>query len=77
VTQLNNRVSLLRATSMSQEGRVVNTLAEVTCIVDAIERRDAVGAWEATVEHVERAAKVAIGVLRRQRAEKLRVIERG
>ena len=67
LTQLNNRVSLLRSTSMSQKGRVQNTLAEVTRIVDAIERRDAVGAWQASVEHVTRAAEVAIKVLRQQR----------
>jgi DNA-binding GntR family transcriptional regulator len=69
LTQLNNRVSLLRATSMSQPGRIHNTLAEVTRIVDAIERRDAVGAWEATVEHIARAAEVAIDLLRQPRKE--------
>ena len=40
LTQLNNRVGLLRSTSMSQKGRVKNTLAEVTRIVEAIERRN-------------------------------------
>jgi DNA-binding GntR family transcriptional regulator len=69
-TQLNNRVSQLRATSMSQQGRVQDTLAEVTRIVHAIEKRDAVGAWEATVEHIQRAAAVAIDVLRQQSEEK-------
>ena len=67
LTQLNNRVGLLRSTSMSQKGRVKNTLAEVTRIVDAIGRRDPDGAWRATVEHVERAAEVAMSVLRQQR----------
>jgi DNA-binding GntR family transcriptional regulator len=67
LTQLNNRVGLLRSTSMSQKGRVQNTLAEVTRIVEAIERRDPAGAWQATVEHVTRAAEVAITVLRQQR----------
>jgi len=66
LTQLNNRVGLLRATSMQEKGRIHNTLAEVTRIVDAIERRDADGAWDATVEHIERAAEVAMNVLRRQ-----------
>jgi DNA-binding GntR family transcriptional regulator len=66
LTQLNNRVGLLRSTSMSQKGRVKNTLAEVTRIVDAIERRDPAGVWQATVEHVARAAEVAIKVLRQQ-----------
>ena len=70
LTQLNNRVGLLRSTSMSQKGRVKNTLAEVTRIVDAIERRDPAGAWQATVEHVARAAEVAIKVLRQQHEKK-------
>ncbi len=66
LTQLNNRVGLLRSTSMSQKGRIRHTLAEVTRIVDAIERRDPAGAWQATVEHVTRAAEVALKVLRQQ-----------
>lgn len=65
-TQLNNRVSQLRATSMSQQGRVQHTLAEMTRIVDAIERRDGPAAWDATVEHINRAAEAAMRVLRRQ-----------
>jgi len=68
LTQLNNRVRRLRATSMAEAGRVQHTLAEVTRIVEAIERRDAAGAWQATVEHVARAAEIAIAVLRRQQA---------
>ena len=66
LTQLNNRVGLLRSTSMSQKGRIRHTLAEVTRIVEAIERRDPAGAWQATVEHVTRAAEVALKVLRQQ-----------
>jgi DNA-binding GntR family transcriptional regulator len=66
LTQLNNRVGLLRSTSMSQKGRIKHTLAEVTRIVDAIERRDPDGAWQATVEHITRAAEVAIRVLSQQ-----------
>lgn len=66
LTQLNNRVGLLRSTSMSQKGRLKNTLAEVIRIVDAIERRDPDGAWQATVDHIARAAEVAIKVLSEQ-----------
>lgn len=68
LVQLNNRVAVLRATSMAQRGRIRDMIAEVTRIVDAIERRDATGAWQATVDHVTRAAEVAIEVLRRQEA---------
>jgi DNA-binding GntR family transcriptional regulator len=66
LTQLNNRVGLLRSASMSQKGRIKHTLAEITLIVDAIERRDPERAWQATVDHVTRAAEVAINVLRQQ-----------
>lgn len=72
LTQLNNRVSILRATSMAQEGRTVETLAEVRRMVEAIERRDAEGAWRATVEHIANAAKVAIDVLRRQQEHEVK-----
>ncbi|MGE0575029.1 MAG: GntR family transcriptional regulator [Reyranella sp.] len=71
LTQLNNRVALLRSTSMSQKGRLKNTLAEVTRIVEAIERRDPDGAWQATVDHIARAAEVAIQVLSRQHEKDL------
>lgn len=66
LTQLNNRIGVLRSTSMSQKGRLKNTLVEVTRIVDAIERRDPDGAWRATVDHITRAAEVALEVLRQQ-----------
>jgi DNA-binding GntR family transcriptional regulator len=69
LTQLNNRVGLLRSTSMSQKGRIKHTLAEITLIVEAIERRDPERAWQATVDHVTRAAEVAINVLRQQQQD--------
>jgi DNA-binding GntR family transcriptional regulator len=69
--QLNNRVSVLRATSMSQKGRVHKSLSEISKIVDAIERRDADGAWAASIEHVEEAAKAALSVLHQQQESRI------
>jgi DNA-binding GntR family transcriptional regulator len=62
--QMLNRVTHLRATSLSHEGRLTSTVRELRQIVEAIENRDAEGAWEASRYHVKRAATVALQVLR-------------
>jgi DNA-binding GntR family transcriptional regulator len=54
---LTARVSVLRATSMAQPGRPLQSLAEIEAIVDAVERRDADAAARACANHVEMAAK--------------------
>ncbi len=54
---LTARVSVLRATSMSQPGRARESLAEIEQIVLAVERGDADAAAEACVHHVEMAAR--------------------
>ncbi len=64
LTQLHNRVSLLRATSMSRKGRINETIAEVEQIVQAIERRDPDRAWANTIEHIAQAADAALEVMR-------------
>ncbi|WP_397452320.1 GntR family transcriptional regulator [Pseudomonas sp. NA-150] len=61
--QLNNRVSLLRALSLSREGRMVHTLAELTEIVRLIQLRDEAGACAAALLHVENASKNVLGLL--------------
>jgi GntR family transcriptional regulator, trigonelline degradation regulator len=54
---LTARVSVLRATSMAQPGRALQSLSELEAIVDAVERRDAEAAARACAHHVEMAAK--------------------
>jgi DNA-binding GntR family transcriptional regulator len=54
---LTARVSVLRATSMAQPGRAVQSLAEIEAIVDAVERGDADAAARACAHHVEMAAR--------------------
>ena len=66
---LGNRVNLLRSRSMSQAGRVPNSIAEVRDIHDAIKARDGVRAAAACRYHVEMAAKSALSQLRRQARE--------
>ncbi|ONG49518.1 GntR family transcriptional regulator [Pseudoroseomonas deserti] len=62
--QMLNRNSQLRATSLSEPGRLPHTVAEIRRVVQAIEHRDPEGAWEACRHHVKRAAAVAIRILR-------------
>jgi DNA-binding GntR family transcriptional regulator len=64
---LHGRVTLLRATSMSQPGRVDSSAAELETIVDAIARRDPRAAERASRRHVEKAAEIAIAILSKPR----------
>jgi DNA-binding GntR family transcriptional regulator len=64
LTQLHNRIRLLRAKTLA--GRTKTALVEIGRIVDAIERGDEQAAWRASVEHIERAAQVAIGALQKR-----------
>ena len=54
---LTARVSVLRATSMAQPGRALQSLEEIRAIVEAVERGDAEAAARASAHHVEMAAK--------------------
>jgi DNA-binding GntR family transcriptional regulator len=47
------RIAFLRRTSLSQSGRPAKSIAEVRRIVEAIEKRDADAAWEASMHHVK------------------------
>ncbi len=61
--QLTARVSYLRATSMSEPGRMANSIEEIAEIVEAIKRRDAQAAENAAVSHVKSAARTALARL--------------
>lgn len=61
---LQARITVLRATSMSQEGRVHSTVAEISRIVDAVEARDTARAEDACAEHVRSAGRVVFEALR-------------
>lgn len=64
--QLNNRVTVLRRISMSQPGRLPQTLQELDAIVAAIEQSDADTAARLCEAHVKKAAE---SVLRSIQAE--------
>lgn len=59
LTQLNNRVILLRRMSLGQPGRLPQTLAELREIVAALEARDTRRARSLCAAHVRKAAQVA------------------
>lgn len=67
--RLNNRVTLLRVTSMTQPGRLQRSLEETRAIQRAIAAGDPDAAEAACHHHIEEAAKVALDVLSQQQAE--------
>lgn len=62
---MHNRITLLRATSMTQPGRLRRSLAEIRTIYQRIAAHDADGAEAACVKHIQNAAAVALEVLAR------------
>ena len=54
--QLNNRVTLLRRISLSQPGRLPDTLKELDEVVTAIEKSDGETAARLCIKHVEKAS---------------------
>ena len=65
LSQLHNRITLLRATSMTQPGRLRNSVEEINSIVSAIRSRDSNRTTNACRYHIDRAAEVAISYLER------------
>ncbi|WPN32147.1 GntR family transcriptional regulator [Pseudomonas sp. P5_109] len=63
LTTLHNRITLLRATSMTQPGRLQHSVKEIKEIVTAIKSRDGAKAAEACRAHIELSARVAINYL--------------
>ncbi|MDF1480012.1 GntR family transcriptional regulator [Leifsonia sp. H3M29-4] len=54
------RVQVLRATSLSEDGRTFAAVRELRAVVDAIEARDARLAARLTTEHIRAASKTAL-----------------
>lgn len=63
---LHNRVNVLRMTSMSRKDRLPASMTEIREILARIMARDPDGAREASVAHIENAARVALDVLARR-----------
>ncbi|CAM5201660.1 DNA-binding GntR family transcriptional regulator OS=Castellaniella defragrans OX=75697 GN=HNR28_002002 PE=4 SV=1 [Castellaniella defragrans] len=63
LTILNNRVTILRRTSLATPGRLPRTIAEMEEVVAAIEKRDAELAGRLCAEHVGKAAEAVFSYL--------------
>jgi DNA-binding GntR family transcriptional regulator len=62
---LHNRIVLLRRTSMSEAGRLPETLDELTQMFNALCARDESGASKASIHHVRQASRAALRVMRK------------
>ncbi|WP_340110289.1 GntR family transcriptional regulator [Pikeienuella sp. HZG-20] len=63
LTQLYNRITILRATSMSSPDRPASSLGEIRDLYEKIRARDETAATEAAAVHVRNAGRIAIEVL--------------
>jgi DNA-binding GntR family transcriptional regulator len=69
LNMLLNRVTLLRMTSMTQKNRIDRSIKEIEQILTAIEAGDEQAAEKACIEHIQNAAAVAIGALKKDEAQ--------
>jgi DNA-binding GntR family transcriptional regulator len=60
---VHTRVMMLRATTLSQSGRLEQSYGEISEIVDAVNRKDAAAAAAACKRHVEQAETLAVKAL--------------
>lgn len=66
LTGLNNRINYLRRLSMSQPGRLDETVKELSAIIEAIRKRDAGLTSRLCSAHVGKAAEIALQVMQAQ-----------
>jgi len=62
-----SRINLLRAKSFTRSERLVESLVEIDKLYECIKRRDPEAARQAAQEHIEKAMRTALDVLRRER----------
>ncbi|WP_254441161.1 GntR family transcriptional regulator [Pandoraea cepalis] len=64
LSQIHNRTNILRRLSLSQPGRMADTLAELQELTDAINARDESAAGKASTHHVRQAGRIALRAMR-------------
>jgi GntR family transcriptional regulator, trigonelline degradation regulator len=74
--RLLSRNAQLRATSLSSSDRLPKTIREIGQIINAIEESDPIAAGEACRVHVQRAAEVALKILREEEMTNPKVVSR-
>ena len=68
LSNLHNRIMLLRKTTMSRPGRIRQSIAEMQALCDAVEARDPARAERAAIHHIEAASTLAAEILKEQDA---------
>ena len=63
LNQILNRITQLRATTLSDPDRLPRTVEELQVLIDAIVARDETAAWEASLHHVKMAARQALNII--------------
>ena len=74
---LHNRIQLLRGVSLSEPGRLPNTIREMRAIFDALRARDPVRTRHVYDEHIAHAARATMQSLEKRRTGGSSVPERG
>lgn len=69
---IHTRLTILRATSLSEPGRAHKCLEELKDITSAIKRRDAVAAREVSTKHIRNASEIALRLLEKNFEDKER-----
>ncbi|MGH9848098.1 MAG: GntR family transcriptional regulator [Blastocatellia bacterium] len=72
LTTLQGRTTILRATSVRSAGRMKKSIQEIKQILKAIESGDAETAERASIDHVQRAAAVALAMLAQADADDIK-----
>ena len=62
---MNARITMLRRVSLSSPKRAPASIREIRAVLTAIKRRDPQGAYDASLKHIQQAAKVALASLSR------------
>jgi DNA-binding GntR family transcriptional regulator len=63
LSTMNARITMLRRVSLSSPKRAVASLREIRAVLSAIKKRDPKAAYEASLHHIQQAAKVALASL--------------
>jgi GntR family transcriptional regulator, trigonelline degradation regulator len=66
LSTMNARITMLRRVSLSSPKRAPASIREIRAVLNAIKKRDAQAAYEASLHHIQQAAKVALASLTRE-----------
>lgn len=76
LTQLYNRVMVLRRTSLSDPARMPEMIYEISALLDAFAAHDPKQAWSISMHHIRQAGRAALAVMRKNELENTRTVRR-